>query len=73
MAQEYGYIYTRDNDWNRLLQLIKMGITKSIIDRGSTYLTGEPIKGNFPLVIQIPLDEMLTLDYKLKVHFKKYR
>ena len=72
MNQYKGTIYLRDNEWFRNRNVIKMGIATFAKDRNSTYITGEPIAGEFIYMIEIPLDKMKILDKYLKVCLKIY-
>jgi superfamily II DNA or RNA helicase len=72
MNQLKGTIYLRDNEWFRNRNVIKMGIATFAKDRNSTYITGEPIVGEFIYMIEIPLDKMKILDKYLKVCLKIY-
>jgi predicted helicase len=72
MSSMKGYIYFRDNEWFRFRNIIKMGITTYIKDRNNTYITSEPVAGEFIYVIEIPLDKMKILDIELKTYFKSY-
>jgi len=67
-----GYIYLRTNEWFKIHKVIKMGIAKCFIDRESTYITSEPIRGKFIMIIEIPLEFMKDIDNQLKRHFKKF-
>ena len=53
MTEGKGYIYLRDNDWYRIENVLKMGISKIIYGRGTTYITGEITRGEFILIILI--------------------
>jgi len=68
----YGTIYLRDNDWFEREGVIKMGIASFAKDRSSTYITGEVVRGQYIVVIEIPIQKMKLVDIYLKVHFKKY-
>ena len=72
MNQLKGNIYLRDNAWYKMENVIKMGIAKSIKDRGNTYITGEVERGEYICVIEIPIDEMKNIDKYLKDYFKSY-
>ena len=48
-----GYVYLRDNPNYIQNNVIKMGVTTNIINRASTYITGEFEKGSYILVIKI--------------------
>ena len=44
---EFGIIYLRDNKWFQKENVIKMGITISLKNRNSTYITSEIERGKF--------------------------
>ncbi len=67
-----GFIYLRDNIWYQKENVIKMGISSSIIDRNNTYITGEVKRGEYIYVIEIPLEKMIIIDKCLKLYFKMY-
>lgn len=72
MNQSKGYIYIRDNEWFTIRNVIKQGITSYTTDRNSTYITNEPLAGEYIYVIEIPLDKMKLLDNCLKLYLKPY-
>ena len=72
MNQPNGTIYLRDNSWYKMEKVIKMGIASFAKDRSNTYITGEVTRGEYKLVIEIPLDKMRILDTYLKSYFKQY-
>lgn len=72
MEDRKGYIYFRDNNWYKIENVIKMGITSSIKDRANTYITGEVKGGEYVSVIEIPLNKMKIIDTCLKYYFKSY-
>lgn len=67
-----GYIYLRDNKWFQHENIIKLGVSKDIINRGSVYITSEFIRGKYILVIEIPHEILHDIDIKMKRHFKPY-
>jgi len=69
---EKGTIYCRDNVWFRMENVIKLGIASFAKDRSSTYITSEVERGEYVLVIEIPLDKMKYIDKCLKNYFKSY-
>jgi hypothetical protein len=69
---EKGAIYCRDNLWFRMENVIKLGIASFAKDRSSTYITSEVERGEYVLVIEIPLDKMKYIDKCLKNYFKSY-
>ena len=67
-----SYIYIRDNEWYSQLDIYKVGITSSIKDRNSSYITGEFIKGTFIKIIElfnINNIKLKIIDKHLKNHF----
>lgn len=69
------YIYIRDNDWYKSLNVYKVGITTDIINRNSTYITGEIIRGYFIKIIElidINKNELMIIDKKIKEEFKDF-
>jgi predicted helicase len=72
MTHSKGSIYLRDNEWFANRNVIKMGIASYAKDRNSTYITSEPLAGEYLVVIEIPLDKMRVIDKYLKLYFKSY-
>lgn len=66
-----GTIYLRNNDWYKIKNVLKMGISSFAKDRNNTYITGEVTRGEYIYVIEIPLDKMILLDKCLKSYFKE--
>ena len=69
------FIYIRDNDWFKSLNVYKVGITTDIINRNSTYITGEVIRGSFIKIIElidIDKNELMIIDKKIKEEFKDF-
>lgn len=67
-----GIIYLRDNLWYKTENVIKMGVTSSMVERNNTYMTGEIIGGEYIYAIEIPLNKIKILDKCLKMYFKEY-
>jgi predicted helicase len=67
-----GTIYIRDNEWFTMRNVFKMGVSSDAKSRSSTYITSEPIGGEYVLIILIPLELMKIVDDDLKHHFKHY-
>jgi hypothetical protein len=67
-----GYIYIRDNIWFKQLNIYKLGITTSIIDRSNTYITGEPHRGFYIKIYELNINniQLLLIDKLLKDEFK---
>lgn len=72
MTHPKGTIYIRENEWFISRHVVKMGIATYAKDRNSTYITSEPLAGEYIHVIEIPLDKMRVLDKCLKLYFKPY-
>jgi len=70
MIEKNGVVYLRGNRWWYSLNLLKMGITEVVKNRDGTYATGEPFRGEFIFVAEIPLEKMKTIDNCLKNYFK---
>lgn len=68
----FGYIYVRDNDCFRLFHVYKWGITRNPIERENGYITCEPVKGQYVLVIAIPYDKLKQIDILLKDHLREH-
>ena len=70
-----GYIYLRSHVNYDLYNVFKLGRTKNITNRDSTYITGELIKGFFILVIEILSNQKyddIYVEKILKNNFKHY-
>lgn len=67
-----GYIYIRTNEWCELKNVCKLGITKSIKNRNTTYITGEITRGYFIKIFEIDIidNELKYIDNIIKLHFK---
>lgn len=69
------FIYIRDNEWFKSLNVYKVGITTDIINRNSTYITSEPIRGSFVKIIELlnnDKNELMIIDKKIKEEFKEF-
>jgi len=51
--ENYGYIYLRNHESYDNYNAYKLGRTKNIPERNSTYITGEFIRGHFVLVLKM--------------------
>jgi hypothetical protein len=73
-----SYIYIRDNEWYKQHNVYKVGITTSIKDRNSTYITGEIIRGEFIKIYELThineerLKIIDKLFKKIFLHLNKY-
>jgi len=67
-----SYIYFRDNEWYKKEDIIKLGITSSIIERGDTYITGEIYRGKFIKIYKLNINfkDLNTLDKIIKNKFR---
>ena len=67
-----GYIYIRDNKWFKSENVYKVGITStSIIDRSSSYITGEIYKGIYVKIYEFDVnkEKLRIIDNLLKREF----
>jgi len=67
---EFGYLYIRFQEAYDKYKSCKFGIAECIINRDSTYKTGEIKRGHFKLVIKISKDKMKLLEKLLQNYFK---
>lgn len=65
-----GYIYIRLNESYDTYKACKLGKTINIIDRESTYMTGEIKKGYFICIYE--LNNIDVIEKLLQIYFKKY-
>ena len=67
-----GYIYIRDNEWCKIKNVLKLGITTSIKDRNNSYITGEIERGKFIKILELDVNQkqLLIIDKLLKIKFK---
>ena len=72
MDQSKGTIYLRDNAWYKMENVVKMGVSSTVKNRNTTYITGEIERGEYILIVEIPLEKMKILDKCLKMYFKQY-
>lgn len=68
-----GYIYIRDNEWFKLRNVYKLGITHSIKDRSNSYITSEIIRGCFIVIVEVDLtnNSLSSIDNLMKKEFKE--
>ena len=64
-----GYLYIRSNQWFDTLNVYKFGKTCNIVDRTSTYISGEPKRGFYVKIIEIELNIMDELEKQLIKYF----
>lgn len=67
-----GFLYVRTNELCTSKNILKWGITFSAKDRVGSYITSEHKRGEFILVIEIPLDKMRIIDTCLKNYLQSY-
>jgi superfamily II DNA or RNA helicase len=69
-----NYIYIRDNDWFKQSNTYKVGITSSIKDRASTYITGELHRGVYVKIYELNINnrQLRFIDNLIKYKFKHY-
>ena len=69
-----NYIYIRDNDWFKQSNVYKVGITTSIKDRASTYITGELHRGIYVKIYELNINnsQLQFIDNLIKHKFKHY-
>jgi predicted helicase len=67
-----GYIYIRKHVSYDKYDVCKLGKTINLIERNSTYKTGEVKCGNFELVIQVSKLKLNIIEKILQEHFKSY-
>lgn len=56
------YIYLRNNEWFQFRNVYKAGVTEYLVERGGTYITGEPEPGEFVFVVRVSGDINLIDD-----------
>lgn len=71
MSQDEGYLYVRDHESYDGYNVYKVGTTRNIPDRDSTYTTGEYKRGNFIIVLLISLQDMETIEKLIENKFYK--
>ena len=72
MNQNKGYLYIRFNEYLSSYAACKMGITKSVPDRESTYITSEVKPGYMEDVYEIPFKYKEIIEKLLQIEFKEY-
>lgn len=72
-SNKKGSIYIRENEWYKRENVVKMGISKEVIYRNTSYFTGELTRGECIYIIEVPLDNLKPLDTKIKRHFKEHQ
>lgn len=74
-SESKGNIYVRDNELCILKNVYKLGIATFAKNRDDTYVTYEHKRGEFVMVIEIPLEKMGLADKYLKqylLHHNRY-
>jgi superfamily II DNA or RNA helicase len=66
----YGYIYVRDHYSYDKYDLYKLGKTINIPDRDSNYITSEPVRGEFKLVLELPIKTIGIIEKLLQNEFQ---
>ena len=69
--EKMSHVYIRWNDWWESLNIVKLGITISGKDRDSVYATGEPNRGSYLTIIEVPSKQLKCIDNLLKFEFKQ--
>ena len=67
----YGYIYIRDNTSYIVDGVYKLGKASNIPDRDSVYATSELNRGEFVMVIAVPIKQMGIIENLLQYEFKQ--
>jgi hypothetical protein len=67
-----GYIYIRNHISYKEHNICKLGETKKIHERDSTYATGEYIRGEFIMVLKMLSTDSFEIEKLLKNYFNKY-
>ena len=68
-----AFIYVRDNSWFKQEGLFKLGVTISIKDRSSCYITGEITRGFYVKIIELELKDEKQykfIDKVMKMEFE---
>lgn len=68
----YGYVYIRETIFKDINNVIKIGISKDLIKRETTYITGEYIRGKYIMAWEVYLSEMEHIDDCLKMMLEGY-
>ena len=68
--EEFGYIYIRNHQSYDEHNVYKLGKAENIIDRDSTYITGEFIRGYYEAVFKVFLNDMNLIEKLLQKVFK---
>jgi superfamily II DNA or RNA helicase len=69
---QYGYIYIRRHESYDLYDACKLGKTKNIPERDTTYATGEIKRGFFELVFIMSIHIIEDVEKQLQIEFNKY-
>jgi predicted helicase len=68
----YGYIYIRTHKSYDYYNVCKLGKTINLIERNSTYKTGEVECGVFELIIKLSQTKLNIIEKILQIQFKNY-
>ena len=67
-----SYIYVRSNNWYKIENVVKQGVSECFIERENTFTRSEIIKGEYILIIQVPLNKLKLIDKLLKNYLTPY-
>lgn len=65
-----GFIYIRTNNWYDSLHICKLGRASNIKDRETTYITSEPVRGKFILILYV--QDEIYVESLLKTYLIEY-
>jgi superfamily II DNA or RNA helicase len=66
-----GHIYLRSHESYDKYNAYKLGKSESCLDRESSYISGEIIRGNYILVLKVLKKDLDKIEKELQEHFKK--
>jgi superfamily II DNA or RNA helicase len=69
MNQNNGYIYIRSHESYDIYNAYKLGKTKNIPERNSSYITGEIKRGYFKAVYEVCINQMDSIEKLLQCEF----
>jgi hypothetical protein len=64
-----AYIYIRSNEYWNTYNVFKLGKTNNILDRESTYITSEIIRGYYVMIIEVDINILDILEKQLQEYF----